>query len=72
MKTQVQQAVPLGELIAALYDEAMRDCNDPKEVSRLVAASVAHILLGTPSRFGTPKTRPNHRFLRDDTRRASA
>ena len=34
----------LGELVAAVFDEAAHYSNDPQEVSRLAAQAVAHIL----------------------------
>lgn len=39
-----RQTAPLGELIAAVFDDASRYSTDPREVSRLVAQVVAHML----------------------------
>ena len=44
MRTHVQQTAQLGELIAAAFDEAARYSTDPREVSRLAARAVAHML----------------------------
>lgn len=48
MKTHVRQTVVLGDLIAAAFDEAARHSADPREVSRLAAQTVAHMLRHAP------------------------
>ena len=44
MKTRVSQTVPLGDLVVAVFDAAALHSTDPKEVSRLAARTVAHML----------------------------
>jgi hypothetical protein len=44
MKTQLQQTVPLGDLILTVFDEAAQFSRDPQEVSRLAAQTIAHMV----------------------------
>jgi hypothetical protein len=44
VKTQIQQTVPLGDLILTIFDEAAQFSRDPAEVSRLAAQTVARMV----------------------------
>jgi hypothetical protein len=44
MKTHLHETVRLGDLVVAAFDEAERFSRDPREVSRLAAHAVAHLL----------------------------
>jgi hypothetical protein len=44
MKTRTPEAAPLGDLIAAAFDEAARYRTDPDEVARLAAQTVRYLL----------------------------
>ena len=44
MKTNVYITVPLGELIAAVFDETARYSSDTGEISRLATSAVKDIL----------------------------
>ena len=48
MKTKVPKIVPLGELVLAVFDKAGQYSADPREVSRLAARTVSHMLLRAP------------------------
>ena len=48
MKTQAPTTVEFGELVLAIYDEAARYTDDPREVSCLVTQTVQEILWHTP------------------------
>jgi hypothetical protein len=45
MKKTTRKTARLGELIAAVFDEAARYSIDPREVSRLAAHAVSHLML---------------------------
>jgi len=47
VKTTTPKTARLGELIAAVFDEAARYSTDPREVSRLATCAVSH-LMGQP------------------------
>jgi hypothetical protein len=44
VRTHLRKTVPLGELIAAAFDEAARYSTDPREVARLAIQAVEHLL----------------------------
>ena len=44
MRTQIPKTVPLGELILTVFDKAAEYSADPREVSRLAAQTVSHML----------------------------
>jgi hypothetical protein len=44
VETRRHRTAPLGELIAAAFDEAARHSADPKEVARLATQAVSHML----------------------------
>jgi hypothetical protein len=48
VKTQAPTTVEFGELVLAIYDEAARYSDDPREVSSLVMQTVQEILWHTP------------------------
>jgi hypothetical protein len=57
MRTHLHKTVPLGNLIAAAFDEAERVSPDPREVSRLAAWIMARMLRRarpTPGLHGGP------------------
>ena len=43
MRTHVHKTARLGELVAAVFDEASRYSTDPREVSRLATMAVMHM-----------------------------
>ena len=45
MRKTTRKTARLGELIAAVFDEAARYSTDPKEVSRLATHAVSHLML---------------------------
>lgn len=47
MRTNTQQTVNLGDLVVAVYDEAIHYSVDPNEVSFLAGETVTHILQNT-------------------------
>ena len=59
MNLLFRKAVPLGELVLAVFDEAAQYSPDPREVSRLATKAVANMLrrarrTAIPSAFPTP------------------
>ena len=59
MKAHTRQAVMLGDLVAAVFDEAAQYNSDPREVSR-IAAMVVHRILrraGLNRRLSDPHNR---------------
>ena len=48
MRTQIPKTVPLGELILTVFDKAAQYSADPREVSRLAAQTISHMLWHTP------------------------
>jgi hypothetical protein len=36
--------VQLGDLVAAVFEEAARDCHDPRQISRLATSAVMHLI----------------------------
>jgi hypothetical protein len=44
MRTQIRKTTQLGELVAAVFDEAAHHSTDPREVSRLAARAVMHMI----------------------------
>jgi hypothetical protein len=44
MKTHVHKTAQLGELVAAVFDNAARYSTDPREVARLATQTVEHML----------------------------
>ena len=44
MTTSAYGTVQLGDLIAAVFDEAARCSTDPKQVARLATRAVQHLL----------------------------
>ena len=54
MKIQSPKTVALGELILAVYDKAAEYSADPKEVSRLAAQTLSHMLWYTPRLTTSP------------------
>ena len=44
MKTNAYQAVRVGDLVVAVFDEAERYSDDPREVSRIATRTVTHML----------------------------
>ena len=44
MRTHVHKTAQLGELVAAVFDQAARYSADQREVSRLATLAVAHLL----------------------------
>jgi hypothetical protein len=44
VKTKTRKTAPLGELIAAAFDEAGRHSTDPREVSRLATRAVIQLM----------------------------
>jgi hypothetical protein len=50
MQTNDHKTVQLGELVAAVFDEAAHYGTDPEQVSRLATRAVQHMLRRTPSR----------------------
>jgi hypothetical protein len=48
VKTQAPTTVEFGELVLAIYDEAARYSDDPREVSCLVTQTVQEILWHAP------------------------
>jgi hypothetical protein len=44
MNAMIRRSVQLGELVAAVYDEAGRYSDNPKEVSSLAARTVTRML----------------------------
>ena len=45
MKKTTRRTARLGELVAAVFDEAARYSTDPREVSRLATHAVSHLML---------------------------
>jgi hypothetical protein len=45
MRNGTHRTARLGDLIAALFDEAARCSSNPREVSRLATRAVRHLLL---------------------------
>jgi hypothetical protein len=45
MKRTTRRTAQLGELIAAVFDEAARYSANPREVSRLATHAVSHLML---------------------------
>lgn len=39
--------IPLGDLVAAVFDEAERQCSNPADVSRLASRILEYMLRGT-------------------------
>lgn len=39
-----RKTMPLGDLVAAAFDEAARRCDDPREVSRWATKAVEQVL----------------------------
>jgi len=54
MMTTVHRAATIGDLVVAVFDEAVSMCTDPRDVSRLATAAVVRILL-RPHRADTDK-----------------
>ena len=50
MNAMILESVQLGELIAAVWDEAARYSDDPKEVSRMTTGAVTRMLARARSR----------------------
>lgn len=44
MTTHAHKTAQLGELVAAVFDEAARYSADPREVSRLASRAVSHMV----------------------------
>ncbi|MBN1606282.1 MAG: hypothetical protein JW940_06595 [Polyangiaceae bacterium] len=44
MRTHARTSTPLGQLIAAVFDEAALHSDNPHEVSRLATKAVTHLL----------------------------
>lgn len=44
MRTQVRKTIPLGEIIAAAFDEAAHHSNNPEEISHLATRAVNNML----------------------------
>ncbi len=44
MKTNAYQAVGVGDLVVAVFDEAERYSADPREVSRIATRTITHML----------------------------
>jgi hypothetical protein len=44
MRTHAHTTTPLGQLVAAVFDEAALYSDNPREVSRLATKAVAHLL----------------------------
>jgi len=36
--------VQLGELVVAVFEEAARDCHDPRQAARLATSAVMHLI----------------------------
>ena len=44
MRTHARTAAPLGQLVAAVFDEAALYSDNPREVSHLATKAVVHLL----------------------------
>ena len=56
MRTQVHKTAQLGELVAAVFDEAAHYSTDPRKVSHLAMQAVADMLRRAPRVPGTRST----------------
>lgn len=56
MKTESRKTTPLGELVAAVFDQAARYTTDSRRMSHLAAQAVAHMLryLSAPVSLSLP------------------
>jgi hypothetical protein len=50
MNAMIRESVQLGELVAAVWDEAARHSDDPKEVSRMTTEAVTRMAWWARSR----------------------
>jgi hypothetical protein len=65
MTTNVHKTALLGELVVAAFDGAARYSTDPKEVSRLAAAAVMHVLWRTSGRVPLSRWTEGKTFVAD-------
>jgi hypothetical protein len=57
VKNQLQNAVQLGELVLAVFDEAEQYSADPREVTRLATQAVTDMLWSAPKLASSPPRR---------------
>ena len=56
--TMNDHTVQFGELVVAAFDKAAQSSSDPREVSRLAARTVLHILRRARKAANTPRLLP--------------